>query len=343
VPTVDTGFVASRLGELGLAGMSAEEVARVTAELNASRDFRDENITAVADQVHLDTVGYTLNDAAAVSAGQDHLVRLGHEDEAAAISRIMAAFPAGVKDADAEDLVNVLDDLESFEIHGYDHSIANSAREKLRRVLERNDIGTITDDLGQVSRDRPLPALEADIFAVPGTNTRVHVLKPDRAALADGKTAPVPANDARLIAGQVFDKVLSPDGTVFHRLRPGVFANEPYAFRVQASRPMREDEKLQLAGLMGYAYATEVRGEGLGMPESDSPYSFVVSVDTTKSRSDDLGHAMQRFEESLPGIILEGSAPRKTDRKGPIGSRLVEGFNEPDLAIELYYDDVYEV
>lgn len=342
-PTVNDDFVASRMDEFGFASyMSPEEITQVTAELNASRDFRDENITAVADQVHLDTAGYTLTDKVAASEGLGHLARLGHEDEAAAMSRILGARRAGVSDEDADELVNVLDDLESFEIHGYDHSIANSTREKLRRVLERNDIGIITDDLGQVSRDRPLPALEADIFAVPGTNTRLHVLKPARVESADGKTTPVPANDPRLIAGQVFDKVLSPDGTVFHRLRPGVYANEPYAFRVQASRPMREDEKLQLAGLMGYAYATEVRGEGLGMPESDSPYSFVVSVDTTKSRSDDLGHAMQRFEESLPGIILEGSAPRKTDRKGPIGSRLVEGFNEQDLAIELYYDDVYE-
>jgi len=247
----------------------------------------------------------------------------------------MDAAPAGLdNDTDADDLVEALDDLESLQRDGYDHSIAHSANGKLRAVLRRNNIGIITDELGQIVRGADVP--EADIFAVPGANTLLHVLKPAHAELADGKTAPVPANDPRLIAGEVFDKVMSPDGTVFHRRRPGVFAGEPYSFRVQASRPMREDEKLKLAGLLGYAYASGVRGEGFGMPESDSPYSFVVSVDTTKSRSDDVGHAMQRFEEAPPEMILEGSAPRKTDRKGPIGSRLVEGFNEPGLGIELY-------
>lgn len=277
-PTTNDDFVSYRLGEFGFTGhMTPEEVAKVTAELNASRDFRDANITAVADRVHLATVGYTVSDAVAAQEGLGRLAQFGHEDEAAALRRVIAA--AG-----------------------------------------------------------PAPTPEADIFDIPGTNTRLHVLRPSE--MADGITTPVPANDPRLIAGQVFDKVTAPDGTVFHRRREGVYPNEPYAMRIQANRPLREEEKLQMAGLLGYAYAAEVRGEGFSMPESDSPYSFVVHVDTTKSRSDDLGHAMQRFENAIPGMILEGSPARKTNRTGPIGSRQVEGFNEPGLAIELYYDDV---
>lgn len=259
--------------------MAPEEIAQVTAELNASRDFRDDNITAVADRIHLAAVGYTVSDAVDAQEGLKHLALLGHEDEAAALRRVIAATG-------------------------------------------------------------PAPAPEADIFDIPGTNTRLHVLRP--AELADGITTPVPANDPRLIAGQVFDKVTAPDGTVFHRRRDGVYPNEPYALRVQANRPLREEEKNQLAGLLGYAYKTEVRGDGFSMPQSDSPYSFIVHVDTTKSRSDDLGHAMQRFENAIPDMILEGSPARKTNRTGPIGSRQVEGFNEPDLSIELYYDDVIQ-
>lgn len=276
-PTTNEDFVSYRLGEFGFTGhMDDGEIIQVTAELNASRDFRDENITAVADRVHLETVGYTLTDAVAAEEGLGHLALLGHEDEAAALRRVIAA--AG-----------------------------------------------------------PATAPEADIFDIP--EPRLHVLRP---AETDGVTVPVPANDPRLIAGQVFDKVTAPDGTVFHRRRDGVYPNEPYAMRVQANRPLREEEKLQMAGLLGYAYAAQVRGEGFSMPESDSPYSFIVSVDTTKSRSDDLGAAMRRFENAIPGMLREGSPARKTAVKGPVGSRAVEGFNEPDLAIEVYYDSVIE-
>lgn len=278
-PTTNDDFVSYRLGEFGFSGrMAAGEIARVTAELNASRDFRDENITAVADRVHLETVGYTLTDAVAAEEGLGHLTLFGHEDEAAAIRRVLAA--AG-----------------------------------------------------------PAKTPEADIFSVPDTDTRLHVLRPEE---ADGVTVPVPANDPRLIAGQVFDKVTCPDGRVFHRRREGVYPNEPYAMRIQANRPLREEEKLQMAGLLGYAYAAQVRGEGFSMPASDSPYSFIVDVDTTKSRSDDLGAAMGRFEKDIPRMLLEGSPARKTPLKGPIGSRAVEGFNEPDLSIEVYYDSVNE-
>jgi hypothetical protein len=152
-PTVSDDFVASRLGEFGFADhMSTTQIARVTAELNASRDFRDENITAVADQVHRDTAGYTLSDAIAAAEGLDHLTRLGHEEEAAA----------------------------------------------LRRVLGGDKVA--------------IP--EADIFSVPGTNNRLHVLRPEPEP--DGKEIPVPHGDPRLQAGEVFDRVLAEDTVFLH-------------------------------------------------------------------------------------------------------------------------------
>ncbi|BCW73455.1 hypothetical protein [Arthrobacter sp. NicSoilB8] len=82
---------AHRLGEFGFAGhMSAEEIPQVTAELNASPAFRDENITAVADSVHYDTAGRLISDALAVDESIVHLTRLGHEDQAAALRRVLA-------------------------------------------------------------------------------------------------------------------------------------------------------------------------------------------------------------------------------------------------------------
>lgn len=158
----------------------------------------------------------------------------------------------------------------------------------------------------------------------------------------DGTTEPVPASDPRLQAGEVFDKIADGHGTVFHRRRPGTYPGTPYAMRFQANRPLSDDEKNQFAGLAGYAYRKTVAGESLGFPDSDSPYSFIVDADTTKSRRDDLGQAMGDFEEALPGLIQEGSDIRTTNRSGPIGSRLIEGFNDPDLKFEVYYDDVWE-
>ena len=56
---MNTNFVAHRLGEFGFAGhVSAEEIPQVTAELNASPAFRDENITAVTHRVHNEAAGH---------------------------------------------------------------------------------------------------------------------------------------------------------------------------------------------------------------------------------------------------------------------------------------------
>ncbi|HEX9089223.1 MAG TPA: hypothetical protein VF867_17165, partial [Arthrobacter sp.] len=82
-PTTNEDFVAHRLGELGLAShLQPEEIAAVTDRLNESRDFRDENITAVADQVHLHTAGHTVSDAVAAAEGVQFLRKLGHEENA---------------------------------------------------------------------------------------------------------------------------------------------------------------------------------------------------------------------------------------------------------------------
>jgi hypothetical protein len=158
----------------------------------------------------------------------------------------------------------------------------------------------------------------------------------------DGFTSPIPDYDPRVQAGEVFDQVRVLGNRPFHRRRDGVFPNEPYAMRFQANRELSDDEKIRFAGMVGYAYSAKVRGEGVGIPEIDSPFSFVVRADTTKSRRSDLGQALEEFEELLPTIVNEGSRIRTTNQEGPgtEGTRLVEGFNEPDLKFEIYYDSV---
>lgn len=162
------------------------------------------------------------------------------------------------------------------------------------------------------------------------------------ALLPDGRTEPVGVNDPRLQAGEIFDKVIDADGTVFHRRRPGVFAGTPYAMRIQANRPLTEDERHQFASLVGYTYASTIRGESLGDAHPDTPYSFIVAADMTKTRRDDLGLGLHEFETSLPENLQEGTRVRTTNRTGPIGTQAVEGFHDPDLAFEIYYDDILD-
>jgi hypothetical protein len=164
---------------------------------------------------------------------------------------------------------------------------------------------------------------------------------PDVQDVQDG--APVPVEHPAVQGGAVFDSV-SVDDQVFHRRQDKVYPGEPYAIRLQANRPLTDDEARHVAGAMGYAYRSTVAGEPLGMPERDTPYSFVVSADTTKSARDDLGVALEAFEDMMPTMINEGSSVRKTDRAGAgtKGTRLIEGMHEPDLAFEVYYDSVFD-
>lgn len=150
---------------------------------------------------------------------------------------------------------------------------------------------------------------------------------------------PVYVDHPEIQAGAVRDKVLSVDGSsTFHRSREGVYPSEPYQMRFQTNRPISDDEMHQMAGVIGYAYASKVRGEPLGEPIRDSSYSFTVAADTTKSRRDDLGQALEEFEDQLPAMIHDGSPVRTTNRSGPSGTRLVLGLNDPDLTFETYYD-----
>lgn len=165
---------------------------------------------------------------------------------------------------------------------------------------------------------------------------------------------PIDSRTDQVQRGEIFDAVSVADEyimngqrhtsfTTFHRVRDGVFAGTPYAMRIQASRPIDDDEMLVMAGLVGYTYRSTIAGESIGRPERDSPYSFVVGADMTKSSRDDLGQAIRDFEDTLPTMIAEGSPIRKTDRagKGTKGTRLVNGLGE-DIGFELYYDDIWD-
>lgn len=339
-PAVSPEFLAWRLDQHGYTDhLSPEHVEDIAGHLNESLDLSDKNIAKTANEVYSGSAGHSLEDAVAATAALARLREQGLGEGADAIERVISSRKT-VADTDADAVVEALDDLRSIREDGYDHSVANSIEKNLQGVLDRNSIGTTTDELGQIARVKPATP-EYDVFTVPESGRQIPVEKAN--PLPDGKSAPVPGDDPRLQAGEVFDKVESDWGT-FHRRREGVHPGTPYAMRLQANRPLSDAEKSQVAGLVGYAYRSTIAGESLGNPESDSPYSFMVGADMTKSRRDDLGIALEEFEERFPQMIQEGSPVRSTNKSGPgtAGTRLVEGFNDPALKFEIYYDDVSE-
>ena len=167
-----------------------------------------------------------------------------------------------------------------------------------------------------------------------------------------GATGRMASTSPEVQNGKVFDTVAVNDWyadnghlhvrtTEFHRRRPGVFAGTPHAMRIQTNRPLSDEEMRKMASLVGVAYRSYVAGEPIGGPMRDSPYSFVVSSDTTKSAYNNLGLALEDFEQALPNILADGTPARKTNVGGAStqGTRLVDGFGT-DLAFEIYYDDV---
>lgn len=156
-------------------------------------------------------------------------------------------------------------------------------------------------------------------------------------------------NSPEVQRGEFVDHVLikserDPQGTVFSRFfenkedrEDWAFPAEPYQIRIQANRPLTADEAQHMAGLLGYAYRITIAGESLGSPTQDTPYSFIVFADTTKSQRDDLGMALEELHTKFPLFVQEGSPQRKTKEN----TRLVEGFNEKDLEVQFYYDAVY--
>jgi hypothetical protein len=156
---------------------------------------------------------------------------------------------------------------------------------------------------------------------------------------------PVDFRDKRVQNGELFDTLAGEGGTTFHRRRKGVFAATPYAMRFQSSKEISDKEMLQAAQLIGYQYASTVRGEPMDRPVRDSPYSFVIAADTTKSPSDDLGRAIEDFERGLQHTLQYGSPKRTTDRAGAgtKDTRLVQGLGNYAPNLEIFYDDADSV
>src|SRR5665647_1089768 len=105
----------------------------------------------------------------------------------------------------------------------------------------------------------------------------------------------------------------------FHRLREGVYPDQPYSMRIQVGTELTDAQVHHLAQLVGYDWS-KTGGERL-----DRPYQH-----------------LDRLEETLADTVEHGSPIRTTDRSGPgtKGTSLVEGLG--DLGgVHIYYDSVF--
>lgn len=337
-PAVSPDFLAWRLEHHGYAQhLSPEHVDDIAARLNESLDLSDKNIVKTADEVYSASSGHSLDDASTAVDAVAHLRKEGMTATAASVERVITSRKH-LTDADADALVGAMDDLKSFEVHGYDHSIANNLEKRLQGLLDRHGVATTTDELGQITRVKP-EAPDYDIYTVEGTGQEIRVEK--FTPRPDGKHFPVPADDPRLQAGEVFDKVMA-EGRTFTRSQDGNWPNYPGAIRIQANRPLTDAEAYSLSGVVGYANSAAIGGEPLDDknvgPSRDTAYSFIAHIDTTKGRQGNF----EKFEAMIPDILANGTKPRTGTSAGPIGSQAIPAFNEPGLKIEIYYDDVIE-
>lgn len=123
------------------------------------------------------------------------------------------------------------------------------------------------------------------------------------------------------------------DGTEYTELTDTVWADAPYAVRVQVGRDLTAAEAEQLAGLVGYAYAKTGGERGNGFTQ-DSPNSIIYYCDTTKGRA---YNKLETFFEDVKVMAVEGSPPRKTKNN----TRLVEGLGDVG-ELTFWADSVYD-
>lgn len=116
------------------------------------------------------------------------------------------------------------------------------------------------------------------------------------------------------------------------------FHNYPDEMRIQASRPLNDEEVQRIAQLTGYQHRSTLNGEGLSNPSRCGNASVLVGTDNTKSAG--RKSMFNEFEEGLESTLQEGSPIRKTNRSGPntAGTRLIAGLGD-DVTFTLYYLD----
>lgn len=109
--------------------------------------------------------------------------------------------------------------------------------------------------------------------------------------------------------------------------------NAAQAIRVQSDVPLDDEQMQALTQMADYASeAAAAHPQTIQSPRRESPYSFVVKVDTAESHLAE--HLVDRFEPALRDYVADGGTPRRKSD----GSRLVSGLGD-GRRIELFYDE----
>lgn len=139
------------------------------------------------------------------------------------------------------------------------------------------------------------------------------------------------SSDKRVQNGDILD-IVQHDGVNYHRTTKDVYPTDVYSMRFQFSRKLTEEEAKHARDLIAYAWAARIRGENLSDEVQDSPFSIIIDGDSTKSRSDDVGYALDEWEEMVRSFIETGTQQKNESlRIPPLDS---------NISLEIYYDNV---
>lgn len=122
------------------------------------------------------------------------------------------------------------------------------------------------------------------------------------------------------------------EGTTFREIGGNVYADAPYAVRIEVGRALTAAEAEQLAGLVGYAYAKTGGERGNGFTH-DTPNSIIYWCDTTKGRA---YKRLDDFFSDAEDYIVHGSPQRKTKNN----TRLIEGLGDVG-GVRFFADSVF--
>jgi hypothetical protein len=140
------------------------------------------------------------------------------------------------------------------------------------------------------------------------------------------------SSDSRVQNGEILDRV-EHDGIVYTRLKDGNYPSDASHFRLQFSRELSDEEMTHARDLAAYAWAVDVRGETLELhPEKDSPFSFIIFGDTTKSRRNDPDSAIMDWKDTMLTYFRSGTQQKDESKRLP--------FIDEDLDLYLYADSV---
>lgn len=212
---------------------------------------------------------------------------------------------------------------------------------------KRTKVYVLQEEKAHIQQKLPFDSLKTLAEPVNTEKEKIYIESPYRFVVDDSLSRydkKYDISDEIVQSGNVVD-VLKVDKTLFFRRTENVEPRFPTKIRVQFNRKITEKDVEKLTRIIGYASNVHTGKKNVFSPVRDSEFSFVLDFDiwkNTKMKRSSIEH-IEGFEEDFKKFVTEGTPVRKTNRSGPAtkNTRLIEGFQEPKLALEIFYDGVY--